>query len=86
MAPQPVKIRADFELTCFASRGIDAIKEALMAGKDKVYNEETFAIQFKIIAPPNYKCEIISLDKKGSISLIEESLEKVEEVIKENGG
>lgn len=33
MRPQPVKIRADFEITCFAYEGIDAIKEALSEGE-----------------------------------------------------
>jgi len=32
MTVQPLKIRADFELTCFAYEGIDAIKDALKAG------------------------------------------------------
>lgn len=35
MAVQPLKIRADFELTCFSYEGIDAIKEALKAGMAK---------------------------------------------------
>ena len=33
LSPQPVKIRADFELTCFVLEGIDAIKEALLTGE-----------------------------------------------------
>ena len=32
MTTQPLKIRADFELSCFAYEGIDAIKDALKAG------------------------------------------------------
>lgn len=32
MTAQPLKIRADFELSCFAYEGIDAIKDALKAG------------------------------------------------------
>ncbi|KAJ1486605.1 eukaryotic translation initiation factor 2 alpha subunit-domain-containing protein [Baffinella frigidus] len=32
LTPQPVKIRSDFEVTCFAYEGIDAIKAALNAG------------------------------------------------------
>lgn len=36
LVPQPLKIRADFKLTCYTFEGIDAIKEALMNGEKKV--------------------------------------------------
>ncbi len=32
LTPQPVRIRAEFEITCFSYDGIDSIKEALKAG------------------------------------------------------
>jgi translation initiation factor 2 subunit 1 len=51
MAPSPVKLRAVFELQCFTSEGIDAIKEALLAAK-KAVNDDQIIIDFKIIAPP----------------------------------
>jgi translation initiation factor 2 alpha subunit (eIF-2alpha) len=35
LAPQPVKIRSDFEVTCFTYEGIDAIKQALTDGEGK---------------------------------------------------
>jgi len=38
LAPQPVKIRADFEITCFTPKGVDGIKEALREGKAKSNN------------------------------------------------
>ena len=44
MAPQPVKVRADFELTCFTYEGIDALKAALLAAKQAV-NEEHFKVE-----------------------------------------
>ena len=40
MAPTPIKLRADFELTCFTYEGIDALKEALLTAKKEV-NDET---------------------------------------------
>jgi translation initiation factor 2 subunit 1 len=43
MAPQPVKIRTDFELTCFTYEGIDALKEALLTAKREV-SEESFEV------------------------------------------
>jgi len=36
LTPQPVKIRADIEVTCFQYEGIDAIKAALRAGEDAI--------------------------------------------------
>lgn len=36
MAPAPMKLRADFELTCFTYEGIDALKEALISARTKV--------------------------------------------------
>jgi translation initiation factor 2 subunit 1 len=46
MAPQPVKIRADFELTCFTYEGIDALKEALLTAK-KETSEENFEVHVR---------------------------------------
>ena len=47
MAPTAVKLRAGFELNCFATEGIDAIKEALLAAK-AVVNEETFKVEVSL--------------------------------------
>jgi translation initiation factor 2 subunit 1 len=43
MAPQPIKLRADFELTCFTYEGIEALKEALLAAK-KAVNDDQFSV------------------------------------------
>ena len=32
MSPHALRIKADFEITCFTPEGIDAIKTALLAG------------------------------------------------------
>jgi translation initiation factor 2 subunit 1 len=39
MAPSPVKLRADFEITCFTYEGIDALKEALIIAKTAVNDD-----------------------------------------------
>ena len=39
MAPSPVKIRADCDLNCFTTEGIDAIKHALITAKAAVSDE-----------------------------------------------
>ena len=44
MIPEPVKIRADFKLTCYKVQGIDAIRAALMEGEKLSTND----IQIKV--------------------------------------
>ena len=34
LTPQALRIRADFDITCYGYEGIDAIKEAIKAGLD----------------------------------------------------
>jgi translation initiation factor 2 alpha subunit (eIF-2alpha) len=51
MAPTAVKLRTVFELNCFTSEGIEAIKESLIAAK-KVLHDESLPLDYKIIAPP----------------------------------
>jgi len=55
----PLKIRVDFCLTCTNYNGVEAIREALLTAKHEV-NDETWNIEFKMIAPPHYKCEVIT--------------------------
>jgi translation initiation factor 2 subunit 1 len=85
MAPQPVKVRADFELTCFTYEGVDALRDSLLAAKHAV-NEEHFQVAFKMIAPPHYKCETMTLDKHKGFAKLEEALAIVEKTIKEKKG
>lgn len=87
MAPTPVKIRADFELTCFTYEGIDALKAALLTAKAKVTAEDSsIPISFKLIAPPHYRCETVTLKKNEGLTLLETALKEIETVIKERGG
>lgn len=38
-----MKVRADFELTCFTYEGVDALRETLLHAKS-VVNEENFKV------------------------------------------
>lgn len=50
LAPQPIKVRADVEVSCFTYEGIEAIREALFAGM--ALSTENSQIKCKLIAPP----------------------------------
>lgn len=62
MASHPLKIRVDFALTCTLFEGVDIIKEALLTAKHHV-NTGDWKLEFKMIAPPNYKCEVVTQHK-----------------------
>ena len=67
LVPQPVKIRADFKLTCYTFEGIEAIKEALLNGEKK--GTEKIPIKFTIIGSPLYECSLSTINKNGSYLL-----------------
>lgn len=57
MSSKDLKIRVDFALTCTSFDGVDVIREALLTAKQKV-NVDGWKLEFKMIAPPYYKCEV----------------------------
>ena len=84
MVPHPVKIRADFKLTCYTSEGIDAIKYALQEG-EKLTSID-IPIKFNIIGAPIYECSITTVKRNEGMSLIKEALRTVENAIKLKNG
>ena len=65
LTPQPIKLRADIELTCYTPAGIDAIKKALRAGERE--SNETVPIKAKLVAPPLYVLSTNATDKVSSL-------------------
>lgn len=84
MTPQPVKIRADLELTCFTYEGIDALIASLKAGE--AMSSKDIEIKIKLVAAPLYVMTSQSLDKQLGIEAMEAALVKMSEVIKAAGG
>ncbi|PWN41079.1 putative SUI2-translation initiation factor eIF-2 alpha chain [Ceraceosorus guamensis] len=84
MTPQPVKIRADVEVTCYNAAGIDGIKSALQAAED--LQTEEIPIKVKLIAPPLYVLVTNSTDKQGGIDLLKKALTTIDASIKKSGG
>jgi len=75
LTPQPVKVRADFEVTCFAYEGIDAIKSALTSGME--CGTKTNPISIRLIAPPLYVMTCNTLDQEFGIQMLQNALEKI---------
>jgi translation initiation factor 2 subunit 1 len=61
LTPQPIKLRADIELTCYTPTGIEAIKKALRAGEKA--STEAVPIKAKLVAPPLYVLSTNATDK-----------------------
>lgn len=83
LAPQPVKIRADIELTCFTYEGIDAIKAALHAGEEQ--SADGAKVSIKLIAPPMYVMTTMTLDKELGVETLNKAVEEVGNVIRSKG-
>merc|ERR1712166_709771 len=88
LSPQAIKIRADFEITCFAPRGIDAIKDALFAGEDAGTEGGVgeVPVEIRLIAPPVYVMNCSAMNKKAGIAALEAAIVKITEVITSEGG
>lgn len=84
LAPQPIKIRADVEVSCFTYEGIDAIREALFAGI--ACGGENTPIKIKLIAPPIYVLSTMTLEKEAGIALLNKSIETIGSCIVSKGG
>ena len=85
LAPQPIKIRADVEVSCFTYDGIDAIREALFAGI-AVGGTENSSIKIRLIAPPIYVLSTMTLEKEVGIALLQKAIDVILSKISEKGG
>ncbi|CAG8548174.1 21404_t:CDS:2 [Gigaspora rosea] len=84
LTPQPNKIRADIEVTCFGYDGIDAIRSALRAGE--ACETSDMSIKVKLVAPPLYVMITNALDKGLGIEMLEKAISTIQEAIEKSGG
>jgi translation initiation factor 2 subunit 1 len=84
LTPQPIKIRADIEVTCFDYEGIDAIKTAFKEAEAVSLPE--VPIRVKLVAPPLYVMITNALDKQLGIDTMEKAIQVLEESIKKSNG
>ncbi|KAL0573411.1 hypothetical protein V5O48_008559 [Marasmius crinis-equi] len=84
LTPQPIKLRADIEVTCYTPAGIDAIKKALKAGEKQ--STEAVPIKVKLVAPPLYVLSTNATDKYAAVDRLERAIESIQSTIDEEGG
>lgn len=84
MTPNPVKVRADIEITCFSYDGINAIKEALSAGE--AVSTEAVPVKVKLVAVPLFVLTSLSLDKQKALDALNTAIQKMQESIVASGG
>ncbi|KAI0266570.1 eukaryotic translation initiation factor 2 alpha subunit-domain-containing protein [Gloeopeniophorella convolvens] len=84
LTPQPIKLRADIELTCYTPAGIDAIKKALRAGEEA--GTEAVPIKAKLVAPPLYVLSTNATDKYAAVERLERAIESIQSTIETQGG
>ncbi|KAK4193865.1 mitochondrial carrier domain-containing protein [Podospora australis] len=84
LTPQPIKVRADIEVTCFAYEGIDAIKRALRTAEAR--NTEDSKVKCRLVSPPLFVLTNTCLDKNAGIARLQEAIVDVRESIQAAGG
>lgn len=84
LTPQPTKVRADVEVTCFGYDGIDAVKDALR--RAEVHNSPEAQVKVKLVSPPLYVLTSQCLDKTTGIAVLERAIGEIETKIRASGG
>ncbi|KAJ0117993.1 eukaryotic translation initiation factor 2 alpha subunit [Diaporthe amygdali] len=84
LTPQPTKLRADIEVTCFSYEGIDAIKTALR--RAEAGNTEDNQVKVKLVSPPLYVLTSQCLDKTVGIARLEQAIIDIRTSIEGAGG
>ena len=84
LMPQPTKVRADVEVTCFGYEGIDAVKTALRTAEAE--NTQDTQVKVKLVSPPLYVLTSQCLEKSSGIGILERAIKQIERSITGAGG
>lgn len=79
LTPHEVRVRAVFELQCYSSEGVLAIKEAVAAVR-----AENLVI--RVISAPQFLVETVGIGKELCVGRIEEALGKLKQEMESRGG
>jgi len=80
LTPQPTKVRADIEVTCFGYDGIDAVKTALRTAEAR--NTAETQVKVKLVSPPLYVLTSTCLNKEAGIAVLETAIQDVTKAIR----
>ena len=86
LTPQPTKVRADVEVTCFSYEGIDAVKNSLRAAESLNADIPDAPVKVKLVSPPLYVLTSQCLEKAVGIQSLEKAIDEIEKSIKKAGG
>jgi translation initiation factor 2 subunit 1 len=84
LTPQPVKIRADIEVTCFNYEGIEAVKSALLTGEEMSIPE--VPIKVSLIASPLFVLVTNTTEKDLGLETMNRALNRIQDEIRAKGG
>jgi translation initiation factor 2 subunit 1 len=84
LTPQPTKVRADIEVTCFTYEGIDAVKAALRTAEAR--NTADTQVKVKLVSPPLYVLTSTCLEKNDGIAVLEQAVLDIKKNIQAAGG
>ena len=84
LTPQPTKVRADVEVTCFGYEGIDAVKTALRTAEAR--NTPDNQVRVKLVSPPLYVLTSTCLEKNVGIQTLEAAIVDIRNNIPAAGG
>lgn len=73
MTPQPLKIRADVEMTCFNYDGVLHIQKAMRDAE--ATGDEECPVKMKLVAPPLYVLTTQTLDKDAGVEVLVKACE-----------
>lgn len=76
LTPSAVKMRADVEVSCLAYEGVDAVREALIAGKEAAADSEA-PVAISLVAPPLYALSNVHMNREVGFAALELCIEAI---------
>nr|WCZ58618.1 translation initiation factor 2 subunit alpha [Andalucia godoyi] len=83
---QPIRLRADMNLTCFSFDGIEAIRYALIRGEELANKISPGSVKICLTAPPLYAVTCVSGSKVDGIELMKRVIQEIQTAMEEKKG